>query len=427
MSETETELEVAEVVEVPTADPRNLQGFQLPNMMWMFCAYTEDAAFDIMEAYPQLSSFYLIGTDEKDADDMRIFKINRSLMGWAINSVGLAPDTYVGLAKVETGARYKFPPIPSALVEKVDAFFRKVAKDLGTEAIVLLTLDPITMEFGVLVPKQNNSAAHCDYDPLSAHDERPDHVMLVGSMHSHPGMSAYASGTDHHDQETFDGVHITFGYPHGKSGTEFYAEMQLGNRYTLSLEHVFETVAPETDFPELEEWSSRVSKAVPTTAGTGVTHRTYTDSPSSSITTSSTPRRYNSGSPTMLALEKRENRPPGVPNPTEHVIIVRLEPNEVVCPVCKKDLDSYARTDMKCWHCFTYFFDDDVDTLEKLIEYRKEKGRTAAEIDYAVTPPPRIPIMEWIRKINDKGELSQQSYATPLWKPNAKGGGDRFF
>ena len=67
--------------------------------------------------------------------------------------------------------------------------------------------------------------------------------MIVGSVHSHPGMPAYASGTDHADQADFDGVHITFGWQNNvnSGATQYHIELQVsGESYTLKPEDVFE-------------------------------------------------------------------------------------------------------------------------------------------------------------------------------------------
>lgn len=414
--------QVEEITE-EVIDSPNTYGTQMPNGMWMFCAFTENAAYEIMDTYPDLSMFYLLGAHEKNDGEAVMYKVVRSIMGWAVNPMGSMPKTYMGLAPVKTEGRYALPPIPRVLVEKVDNFFRKVAKDLSTEAIVLLTMDPATKEWGVLVPSQSNTAAHCNYDPQSIVDDKPDHVMIVGSIHSHPGMSAYASGTDHHDQETFDGVHITFGYPHNKSTTEFYAEMQFGQSYTLDISYVFEEVEPALDFPELENWSSRVSKAPPTVKGVlpytpklGGTTTPTVNSP----TTGTTPETKKFFKSKMLErLDVRGNRPFGCPNPNENTVVVHLNADNHDCPVCHSKIDESAMKHLKCWHCHTYFFTNEVNTLDKLVAMRLSASLPIHDIDINNKAyPPRLPIMQFFH--NPK---SNSAYASPLWKPEGNSSG----
>lgn len=180
-------------------------------------------------------------------------------------------------AAVEEIAEYTMPPIPKVIVDKLDEFFRLVDAQHHTESIVILTYDT-TKEgsdgWGVLVPEQTNTSVHCKYDADSIAEIKPDHVMIVGSVHSHPGMAAYASGTDHADQADFDGVHITYGWQNSvnNGATQYHIELQIGgSAFTLKPEDVFETFTfhKEPD-PEVVEWTSKVKKAQPLyTGGSG--------------------------------------------------------------------------------------------------------------------------------------------------------------
>jgi hypothetical protein len=142
-------------------------------------------------------------------------------------------------------------------VAKLDNFFRLVDKKYGTEGIVLLTYDfnylgadnaEIGWSFGV--PDQKNTGGHCDYDKANVIAELSDQTRIVGTVHSHPHMRAYASQTDHNDQAGFDGIHITFGWSTTTKGqTEYHAEMVRGGNFIwispedvldLENEYVFE-------------------------------------------------------------------------------------------------------------------------------------------------------------------------------------------
>ena len=185
------------------------------------------------------------------------------------------------LASVSEEAYYNMPKIPRALIDKLDEFFRLIHAQHGTESIVILTFDPTKDDssgWGVLVPEQTNTAVHCKYDADSVASLKPDHVMIVGSVHSHPEMSAYASGTDHADQADFDGIHITYGWQKtvNNGATQYHAEMQLaGTAYKLDIEDVFEFIPQLKDpDPEVVEWSEKVKKALPPYQHTGVTQTT---------------------------------------------------------------------------------------------------------------------------------------------------------
>lgn len=195
-------------------------------------------------------------------------------------------------AAVEEVAQYTMPPIPRILIDKLDEFFRLVDAQHHTESIVILTFDT-TKEgsdgWGVLVPEQENTSVHCKYDADSIAALKPDDVMIVGSVHSHPGMPAYASGTDHADQADFDGVHITFGWQNNvnSGATQYHIELQVsGESYTLKPEDVFEgyTLQKQPD-PEVVEWSTKVKKALPLYTGGSATQAAHHPAPNQSYQT----------------------------------------------------------------------------------------------------------------------------------------------
>lgn len=199
--------------------------------------------------------------------NLQIFKVVNNFVG---RTVQKADITIPGLTDVATLAHYTMPPIPYVLIDKLDQFFRLVDAQHGTESIVMLTYDTTkdgSDGWGILVPDQENTAAHCNYDPHSIAEIKPEDVMIVGSVHSHPHMAAYASGTDHADQADFDGIHITFGWQKSvnNGATQYHIELQMsGQAYTLKPEDVFEnfTIDKEPD-PDVVEWSSKVKKELP--------------------------------------------------------------------------------------------------------------------------------------------------------------------
>lgn len=205
----------------------------------------------------------------------KMFKVVNNFVGRAVSLC--EEDFGAGLESFNEEAHYTMPAIPHVIVEKLDEFFRLVHAKHGTESIVLLTYDT-TKEgsdgWGILVPEQTNTAAHCKYDPDSIVDLKEDHIMIVGSVHSHPEMPAYASGTDHEDQADFDGLHITYGWQKSVSNgaTQYHLELQMGgSSYTLTPKDVFEDYIPlkEPD-PEVVAWSDKVKKALPPQQSAGV-------------------------------------------------------------------------------------------------------------------------------------------------------------
>ena len=198
----------------------------------------------------------------------KMFKVVNNFVGRAVCEVeeDFGPDLVV----LKEEAHYTMPAIPHVIVDKLDEFFRLVHAKHGTESIVLLTYDT-TKEgsegWGILVPEQTNTSTHCKYDPDSIVDIKEDNVMIVGSVHSHPEMPAYASGTDHSDQADFDGLHITYGWQKSVSNgaTQYHLELQMGGTsYTLTAKDVFEDFIPNKEpDPEVIGWSDKVKKVLP--------------------------------------------------------------------------------------------------------------------------------------------------------------------
>ena len=112
------------------------------------------------------------------------------------------------LESVKTQAKMHIPKMPSYMTAKISNFFRQVYKDVGrSECIVLLFYNEETKKFKIVPPDQKVGPGSLDY---TRNITIPGYVM-VGSVHSHGGMSAFHSGVDDKDEESFDGLHITFG------------------------------------------------------------------------------------------------------------------------------------------------------------------------------------------------------------------------
>lgn len=222
----------------------------------------------------------------------QIYRIVNNFVGRSVTAV--SPELSSNILPLEEEAVYTMPAIPHVLVDKLDQFFRLVDAQHGTESIVMLTYDVNKSGsdgWGILVPDQTNTSVHCNYDPNSIAEIKPDDVLIVGSVHSHPGMSAYASGTDHQDQADFDGIHITFGWQKSvnNGATQYYAEMQMaGKAYKLNIEDVFEDyIVEKIPDPEVVGWTDKVKKVTPPSMG-GTYPRPVTPLPPAPSSTSGT-------------------------------------------------------------------------------------------------------------------------------------------
>jgi len=112
-----------------------------------------------------------------------------------------------GLQGQKNEMRWKLPPVPGALLQRVVGLFREVYRRYGSEAIVLLVYELATQKYGVVVPEQHVTGGHLTYAP----GEVPAGQVRVGTIHSHAEADAFHSPLDDWDEEHDDGLHVTVG------------------------------------------------------------------------------------------------------------------------------------------------------------------------------------------------------------------------
>jgi hypothetical protein len=310
--------------------------------------------------------------------NMQLYKVVNNFVG---RSVSLSNDPFSSdFVQLKEEALYTMPAIPHVIVDKLDQFFRLVDAQHGTESIVMLTYDMDKegpQGWGILVPDQANTAVHCNYDPNSVAEIKPDNVMIVGSVHSHPGMSAYASGTDHQDQADFDGLHITYGWQKSvnNGATQYHIELQMaGKAYTLKPEDVFEdfTIDKEPD-PEVVGWSTKVKKELPPSWGgyqTEYRHPLPTgtqDLPLTHGTASPTKENKLSG---LDDLRKRFHQVNDFNIENNAIVVAEVDSYnngelKTFCPSCGTVLDEFNFFNTYCDFCYIPIAERDtpVDTI----------------------------------------------------------------
>lgn len=343
----------------------------------------------------------------------QVFKVVQNTLGSAI--LGVEADG-LGLREIKTSATFELPPIPWKMIEKLDYFFREVDRQLHTEAIAMLTWDPriigeggkpTSNAWGFFIPKQQNSSTHCKYDPQSIIDDKDDEVIIVGSAHSHPGMSAYASGTDHADQEDFDGLHITFGWRHNSNVTDHHVELQMGGgTYLLKPEQAFLDAPPPPEFPdEAKEWIARVGKASTTTNTSGVMgYGGYRGSPWSGHgpapgNGSGTSKEHQDPNKHYDQNGRVYELPDTCPDPKLATVVARLlNDEEQSCPVCDNLFRNGARERRRCWDCFAFLLMP-TETVEDIVALRKDRGD--APIFELLTERAERSIEVWERHVAD--------------------------
>ena len=177
-----------------------------------------------------------------------------------------------GLAEHESSCLVRFPPVPATVLEYIVAFFGRAFERHQSEAVVLLYWDLQRKRYRIVVPKQTATVWESSSGIRSPMDVAyevplglPRHYLLVGDIHSHGDMEAYASWTDKLDEVYRDGVHAVAGRIEHEPPQWHVAVAVDGHRFTLEFEHLFQgyrerrRIVPECWMAQLEVETKRPS------------------------------------------------------------------------------------------------------------------------------------------------------------------------
>lgn len=327
------------------------------------------SATSIMDLFQGgLDMFFILGYEgfeykedniTKKSSRSALYLVMKNLVGYSITP---ASDQVLELNQMlKPDAFFSLPKIPWELQERMAAFFHKVYELHGTESVLLLIYDENYLGsedpsagWGCIAPKQENTSGSCNYEI----DEevmalKSDSQTIVGSIHSHPGMDAFFSHTDHKDQAEWDGLHITIGWKHNKPD-EYHIEMIMGRRpWTYQPESVFAT-PPKPALEEsgvVDQWLENVTKKASASIAAG----------NSTATRSSSVRDY---SQTQFKRPDKRGRPiivpAGAPGPDVSVMIgtVPSDAYETAtrydCVLCGCSIIEYCLTTMRCFGCSSF-------------------------------------------------------------------------
>lgn len=166
----------------------------------LFPVYLYEHGFDP----PKDGNYYLVAKDG-------IYYHKETRAGSALVKVDRIP----WLKQPTIEFRLSLPKVPARIIGQALAFFRKVWEQHKSEAYVTLMYSPTAKQYRLWCPKQKVSSASVNYDRTDQpdfNDRATNGWQMVGTIHSHCNFSAFHSGTDHHDESTFDGIHITLGH-----------------------------------------------------------------------------------------------------------------------------------------------------------------------------------------------------------------------
>jgi len=380
-----------------------------------------------------VENYYVLGTERTEVKETNIHgntttTIRKTPQVFHVTSTMMyrskvpAPIADLAFNDMGSEAHFTLPPMPYNMVQDMDDFFRLVERQSHCEAIILLTFDPDVVEddgtqssrgWGILIPEQTNTGGHCDYKPESIVEEKPAEAFIVGSAHSHPGMSAFASPVDHTDQVDFDGLHITFGWQNSidNGATQYHIELQIGGRiWSLEPKHVFEAFPGRVASEEVTKWADRVKKKT-------YANQTSTNSGAHARTHRPTTSAYESGSTVRNSLHLADitQYPEAGPKYEDNVVIGELlSVEEPKCPLCGVLLIGYDIESRRCTSCHSYICLPG-ESPKDLLKVRVDGQLYTHDIDVDAVPPPPRPIVIWRR--GSSGNVYDKVY-TPGFAPS---------
>jgi len=139
--------------------------------------------------------------------------------------------------------KYKGPKIPAKLWERVKAFMLWGYAEFSSEVMLRLFFNPKRGTWRALpFPQEIGQGMYVNEDDKSPRWEptcslvpSPDWVPM-GSVHHHCSGSAFQSGTDHNDEKTRPGLHVTFGSLTSETMTMHARVIKAGEMYKVNLE-----------------------------------------------------------------------------------------------------------------------------------------------------------------------------------------------
>jgi hypothetical protein len=159
------------------------------------------------------------------------------------------------LAAHESRCVIRYPKVRASTLEFLVGFFDRVYRLHQSEAVVLLLWDLEGQRYRLLVPEQEATVWQSWGGGRSPIDVAykvpavlPPRHLLVGDVHCHGNMAAYASGTDREDERYRDGVHAIVGRIDDEP-PEFHLELAIdGHRFRLQQDQLFEGYGRRRNF-----------------------------------------------------------------------------------------------------------------------------------------------------------------------------------
>lgn len=156
--------------------------------------------------------------------------------------------------EVQEGLKFCGPKIPASELKKV---LGTITSFKHTETGYLLKYNVRTSSWKITCPEQRGSGGGVTfYD----NDASEGGFLEVGTIHTHPEMGAFWSGTDMNDQRGKHGIHVVFGTRGGKVAESKTSIFSLGKSYDIDMFDLFEEVDLAADYEPVKDWEDTIKK-----------------------------------------------------------------------------------------------------------------------------------------------------------------------
>lgn len=147
-------------------------------------------------------------------------------------------------------------PIPKEIMLKVAALAYEFP---AMEVMVCLYYSTKERKWLANVPRQKGHGAYVKYDDEDF--KEPEGYAFLGTIHTHPGMNAFWSGTDRNDQNRKNGLHMVLGLRDGRIDQVLCSLFFNGKQYDQP--DAFELPSPDEPLPEVDSaWKAKVELQV---------------------------------------------------------------------------------------------------------------------------------------------------------------------
>lgn len=143
--------------------------------------------------------------------------------------------------------------MPTGLFQKVLGTFAQFPKMETAYSIYYRLSDK---SWHIKVPSQCGAGASVQFEDKG--DGVPAGYALIGSIHTHPEMGAFWSGTDMNDQKSKYGLHMVFGLRGGKVAHHKCSIFTPTDKYDQELWSVVEETDLTADYDAPQEWVEKI-------------------------------------------------------------------------------------------------------------------------------------------------------------------------